>query len=68
MSIRELTLREMMIERILFTIDEDTLNECYQTNEDEMQHMSDTDLMDLYEDVVFDSGYATGMTDADDGR
>ena len=68
MSIRELTLREMMIERILFTIDEDVLSECYQTDEDEMQHMSDTDLMDLYEDVVFDSGYATGMTDADDGR
>ena len=68
MSIRELTLREMMIERIMFTIDEDVLSECYQTTEDEMQHMSDTDLMDLYEDVVFDSGYATGMTDADDGR
>ena len=68
MGIRELTLREMIIERILFAVDEDTLEDMYHTNEDEMQHMSDYDLLDLYDDVVFDTGYASGMTDADDGR
>ena len=68
MTIRELTLREMMIERILFAVDEDILSECYIASEDVLYHMSDTDLMDLYEDVVFDNGYASGMTDADDGK
>ena len=68
MSIRELTLREMIIERILFAVDEDILSEVYQTSEDELQHMSDHDLLDIYDDVVFDTGYASGMTDADDER
>lgn len=68
MSIRELTLREMMIERIMFEVDEDILQDNYNTSEDQMQHMSDTELMDLFEEVVFDSGYASGMMDADDGR
>ena len=68
MAIRELTLREMMIERILFAVDDDLLEEVYHTDEGEIQHMNDTDLLDLYDDVVFDTGYASGMTDADDGR
>lgn len=66
MGIRELTLREMMIERILFVVDEDVLIDYYQTSENELASLSDTDLLDLYDDVVFDSGYASGMTDAND--
>lgn len=66
MGIRELTLREMMIERILFAVDEDVLIDYYQTSENELASLSDTDLLDLYDDVVFDSGYASGMTDAND--
>lgn len=68
MTIRELTLREMMIERILFAVDEDILEDMHHTNEEELQHMSDHDLLDIFEDVVFDTGYASGMTDADDER
>jgi hypothetical protein len=68
MTIRELTLREMIIERILFAVDEDILEEMYHTTEDELQHMSDHDLIDLYEDVVFDTGHASGLMDADDER
>ena len=63
MSIRELTLREMIIERILFAVDEDILNDIYQTNENELAEMSDTDLLDLYEDVTFDSGYGASELD-----
>lgn len=65
MSIRELTLREMMIERILFAVDEEVLNEVYQTSIDELPDFSDTDLMDLYEDVLFDLGAESGENDAE---
>jgi hypothetical protein len=68
MTIRELTLREMIIERILFAVDEDVLNDSYEITEEELYHLSDTDLLDLYEDVTFDSGYGSGMIDTDDGR
>ena len=68
MSIRELTLREMIVERILFAVDTDVLEDNYNITEDEMQHMSDVELLDLYEDVVYDTGYVSGMMDGDDGK
>ena len=68
MSIRELTLREMIVERILFAVDTDILEDNYNVSEDEMQHMSDHELLDLYEDVVYDTGYGSGMMDGDDGK
>ena len=63
MSIRELTLREMIIERILFAVDEDILNDIYQTSENELAEMSDSDLLDLFEDVTFDCGYGADELD-----
>lgn len=63
MSIRELTLREMIIERILFAVDEDILSEVYQATEIELNDMTDTDLLDLYEDIMFDSGFEAGEID-----
>lgn len=66
MAIRELTLREMLIERIMFAHDTDVLQDMYRVTEDEMQHMTDSDLLDLYEDIVFDNGYTVGMDDAND--
>ena len=65
MSIRELTLREMIIERILFAVDEEVLNEEYHTSVEELPDFSDTDLMDLYEDVMFDIGSEAGANDAE---
>lgn len=66
MAIRELTLREMLVERIMFAHDTDVLQDMYRVTEDEMQHMTDSDLLDLYEDIVFDNGYTVGMDDAND--
>lgn len=63
MSIRELTLREMIIERILFAVDEDVLKDVYQTSETELTDMSDGDLLDLFEDVTFDTGYGANELD-----
>lgn len=68
MAIRELTLREMIIERIYFTVDADMLEEFYHVNEDDIQHMNDMDLIDLYEEVIFDVGHAKGLEDADNER
>ena len=64
MSIRELTLREMIVERILFAVDNDVLEDYYHITEDEINHLSDSDLLDLYDDVVWDTGYSSGMDDA----
>ena len=63
MSIRELTLREMIIERILFAVDEDVLNDVYQVTEIDLYDLTDADLLDLFEDVTFDSGYGAGELD-----
>jgi hypothetical protein len=42
-------LRNMIIERILFAADEDTLNTRFQIGEDEVYNMADIDLLELYE-------------------
>jgi hypothetical protein len=44
------------------------LEEFYHVNDDDIQHMSDMDLMDLYEEVIFDTGHAKGLEDADNER
>ena len=49
-----MTLREMMIERILYACDEDEMRDRYQMEgdlDDELQALNDTDLFELYEDV-----------------
>lgn len=47
-----MTLREMMVERVLYTITEDELMEEFMVGLDEIKDLSDCDLMDLYEDVM----------------
>ena len=50
-----MTLRELMIERILFAVDEDELRDRYMMErdlEDELKAMSDLDFLELYESVM----------------
>ena len=46
-----MNLRELMIERILFMIDEEDLMEDYSLHEDDLKDLPDLDLLELYEDV-----------------
>ena len=46
-----MTLRELMIERILFICDEEILNTTYGIHEDEIETLSDLDLLELFEEV-----------------
>lgn len=46
-----MNLRQLMIERILFAVDESTLISQYGVFEDELDGMSDLDLFELFEDV-----------------
>ena len=52
MNIRELTLRELIIERILYAVDETTLIRDFGAFPEEMEQMSDLDLFELFEDVA----------------
>lgn len=47
-----MNLRELMIERIFYAIDEQTLISQYGVFEEELQTMSDLDLFELFEDVM----------------
>ncbi|CAB5220881.1 hypothetical protein UFOVP240_50 [uncultured Caudovirales phage] len=45
-------LRDLMIERILFACDEDTLIRNYGITEDHFEDLSDLDLFEMYEDAM----------------
>jgi hypothetical protein len=47
-----MTLRELMTERLLFSIDEQELKNRYQLTESDVNDLSDLDLFELYETVV----------------
>lgn len=47
-----MNLRELMIERILFSVTENELKEEFMVEEDELINLSDMDLFELYEDVM----------------
>ena len=47
-----MTLREMMTERILFSIDEATLATEFSINPDEIVTLSDLDFLELFEQVT----------------
>lgn len=54
-----MTLRELMIERILFAVDEDELRDRYMMESDleaELKAMSDLDFLELYESVMEPTG------------
>ena len=47
-----MTLREMMIERIMMCVTEEDLAEIYMTTETDLKEMSDEDLLDLYDEFA----------------
>ena len=47
-----MTLRELLIERILFACDEQTLIRDFGMTEDEVEDLADVDLFEIYEDVM----------------
>lgn len=47
-----MTLRELIIGRILFAVTDAELQQQYNTTEDELENLSDLDLFELYEEVV----------------
>ena len=47
-----MNLRELIIDRVLFTVTEEELHRRFQTTEDELSEMSDLDLFELYEETV----------------
>lgn len=46
-----MTLREMIIERIHYAMDEENLAELYSVNGDDLEHLTDVDLFEIYEEV-----------------
>lgn len=51
-----MNLHDLIIERILFAADEGVLRDQYHMTgnlEQELRRLSDTDLLEMYEDVVF---------------
>lgn len=47
-----MNLRELMVERILFSVSGDELMNEFMVKEYELINLSDTDLFELYEDVM----------------
>jgi hypothetical protein len=47
-----MNLRELIIERIFYAVDEQTLISEYGVFEDELENMNDLDLFELFEDVM----------------
>jgi hypothetical protein len=47
-----MNLRELIIERIFYAVDEQTLISEYGVFEDELQNMNDLDLFELFEDIM----------------
>lgn len=48
--IKDLTLRELLIERIMFILTDEELAERYLTTDEELAIISDSDLLEIYED------------------
>lgn len=48
-----MNLRELVIERICYAVDEQTLIRDYGLSDKCLESLSDLDLLELYEDVVF---------------
>ena len=48
-----MTLRELLIERIYFAMDEEELAELYSVHGDDLEDLSDVDLFEIYEEVAF---------------
>lgn len=46
-----MNLREILIERIHFAMDEENLAELYSVHGDELEDLSDVDLFEIYEEV-----------------
>lgn len=49
---KELTLREMMVEYILFAFTEEELMDKFQVSEEEIPSLSDVDLLELYDQTI----------------
>ena len=49
-----MTLREMIVERVLWAATEYTLATRYHVTEEGLAELSDADLLDLYEDLAVD--------------
>jgi len=47
-----MTLRELMIERIFFNMDQETLFKMHMLDEDDLKQMSDLDFLEVYEEVI----------------
>lgn len=47
-----MSLREMMVERVLFSVSDEELMEEFMLSEEEVSELSDCDLLELYEDVM----------------
>ena len=47
-----MTLRELLIERVLFACDNHTLIHYYGMTDDDVEELSDVDLFEMYEDVM----------------
>ena len=47
-----MSLRDMIIERIMFAVTEDELRDEFMVTENELVDLSDTDLMELFDDVM----------------
>ena len=52
-AVSQMTLRELIIERILFAESERALRKYFMVDPENLQDLSDLDLFELYEDVVF---------------
>lgn len=50
-----MTLREMIVERILYCVTEKDLNDTFMVTVDELPTLSDVDLMELYDDVMMET-------------
>ena len=50
-----MTLRELMIERIMFCVDEHTLTQEFQLTESDLPGLSDLDLLELYDVLMFET-------------
>jgi hypothetical protein len=48
-----MNMRELIVERILWAVTEEELAIKYHTSEEELLVLTDVDLLELYEDVVF---------------
>lgn len=50
--IRKQTLRELIVERIFFAFSDEELQELFDVHPDEVENLSDLDLLELYEETM----------------